>query len=78
MRVTDIATRYDISLNAVSKHIKALENAGLASRKTMWREHLIELSPDRLHLIDAWFSELRSIWDMRLESLEKILKETEK
>ena len=77
MRVTEIAARFDISLNAVSKHIKALENAGLASRKTMWREHLIELRPDRLHLIDTWFSELRSIWDMRLESLDKALTETE-
>lgn len=75
MRVTDVAGRFSVSLNAVSKHIKALENAGLVTRRTDWREHLIELTPDRLSLIDDWFKDLRSIWDMRLEKLDLILKE---
>ena len=70
MRVTDLAQQFEMSLNSVSKHIKTLESADLVSRKTLWREHMIELHPDRLHLIDAWFKELRSIWDMRLESLD--------
>ena len=70
MRVTDLARHFDMSLNSVSKHIKTLESADLVSRKTLWREHMIELHPDRLHLIDAWFKELRSIWDMRLETLD--------
>lgn len=76
-RVTDLADHFDISLAAVSKHIKVLEGAGLVSRRTAWREHLIEAQLDRLSEIDRWFRDLRSIWDMRLEALETLLnKET--
>jgi DNA-binding transcriptional ArsR family regulator len=77
MRVTDLAQRFDVSLNSVSKHIKALESAGLVSRRTEWREHLIELKPDRIALIDQWFKELRSIWAMRLETLEIVISKDE-
>ena len=74
-RVTDLAKRFEMSLNSVSKHIKNLENAGLVGRRTEWREHLIELKPDRIHLIDEWFKDLRSIWEMRLDTLETLVKE---
>lgn len=77
MRVTDLARHYDVSLNSVSKHIKSLESAGLVSRTTEWREHLIELQPDRIALIDQWFKELRSIWSMRLEALETMISKDE-
>ncbi|MEO0990595.1 MAG: metalloregulator ArsR/SmtB family transcription factor [Pseudomonadota bacterium] len=77
MRVTDLARHFDISLNAVSKHIKSLEGAGLVSRRTEWREHLIELKTEPLHLIDDWFKDLRSIWALRLETLETLLEETD-
>ncbi len=77
MRVTDLARHYVVSLNSVSKHIKSLERAGLVSRRTEWREHLIELRPNRIALIDQWFKELRSIWSMRLEALETIVSKDE-
>lgn len=73
-RVTDLAAHFDMSLNAVSKHIKILEKAGLVSRRTVWREHLIEANLEPVSEIDRWFSELRSIWDMRLEVLNEVLK----
>jgi DNA-binding transcriptional ArsR family regulator len=72
-RVTDLAARFDISLNAVSKHIKVLEGSGLVSRRTAWREHLIEAQLDPIGEIDRWFGQLRLIWDMRLEALELLL-----
>ncbi len=78
MRVTDIAQRFDMSLNSVSKHIKVLENAGLATRRTEWREHLIEVQMDPLTEIDHWFAELRSIWALRLDALDEALKEKDK
>ncbi len=78
LRVTDIAQRFDMSLNSVSKHIKVLEGAGLASRRTEWREHLIEVQMDPLGQVDQWFAELRSIWALRLDALEKALEEKEK
>ena len=69
-RVTDIAARFDISLNAVSKHIMVLEKAGLVSRRTRWREHLIEVQLAPLAMADQWFSGLRSIWELRLDALQ--------
>ncbi len=74
-RVTDLAKHFDMSLNSVSKHIKTLESAHLVSRRTEWREHLIELQQDRIRLIDQWFTELRSIWEMRLDALETLMTE---
>ena len=74
-RVTDLALHYDMSLNAVSKHIKVLEAAGLVTRKTVGREHLIEANLDPIHEIDRWFQQLRSIWDLRLDKLENLLSE---
>jgi DNA-binding transcriptional ArsR family regulator len=74
-RVTEIAARFEMSLNAVSKHIKVLEAAGLVSRRLLWREHLIEVQMAPLGQIDRWFADLRSIWDLRLEALDKLLTE---
>lgn len=70
VRVTDIAARFDMSLNAVSKHIMVLERAGLVIRRTQWREHLIEVNLSPLILAFRWFQDLRSIWDLRLAALE--------
>jgi DNA-binding transcriptional ArsR family regulator len=76
-RVTELAARFEISLNAVSKHIKVLEAAGLVSRRTLWREHLIEVRLERLAEIDKWFADLRSIWALRLDALDKLFTEGE-
>ena len=72
-RVTEIAAQFDISLNAVSKHIKVLQEAGLVSRHTIWRDQFIELQLAPLAEIDGWFAQLRSIWDLRLERLDSIV-----
>jgi DNA-binding transcriptional ArsR family regulator len=57
-RVTDIAARFDISLNAVSKHIMVLEKAGLVLRKTQWREHLIEVQLEPLQQAFRWLKQV--------------------
>jgi len=51
-RVTDLADFYAMSLNAVSKHIKVLEKAGLVRRKTIGRSHWIEVNLTQLTIID--------------------------
>lgn len=73
LRVGDIHAQFSLSLNAVSKHIKVLEAAGLVARRTEWREHLIEVQMAPLGAIDDWFAGLRSIWDLRLEALDEIM-----
>ena len=73
-RVTDLADHYDMSLNAISKHIKVLEKAGLVTRRTIGRSHWIEARLERVKLAENWFKELKSIWEIRLEKLDEIMK----
>ena len=72
-RVTDLADNYDISLNAISKHIKVLENAGLVTRKTIGRTHLIKANIKSVKLAENWFKELKSIWEFRLDKLNDVM-----
>ncbi|HBG19257.1 MAG TPA: hypothetical protein DDY32_08275 [Desulfobulbaceae bacterium] len=74
-RVTDLANHYDMSLNAISKHIKVLEKAGLVTRKAIGRTHWIEPKIDQVRLVENWFKELKSIWELRLEILDEIMKD---
>jgi len=72
-RVTDLANYYDMSLNAVSKHIKILEKAGLIKRRRIGRTHWIEADLELLAEVEGWFAELKSIWELRLNKLDEIL-----
>src|SRR5210317_2359631 len=74
-RVTDLADYYDMSLNAISKHIKVLEKAELVTRKTIGRAHWIEANLKRVSLVENWIKELKSIWQLRLEKLDEIMKD---
>ncbi|MDH3389100.1 MAG: metalloregulator ArsR/SmtB family transcription factor [Gammaproteobacteria bacterium] len=72
-RVTDLANYYDMSLNAISKHIKVLESAGLVTRTTRGRTHWIEADLARIGMMESWLASLKSIWALRLEKLDEIL-----
>ena len=73
LRVTGLASHFDMSLNSVSKHIKVLEEAGLVTRRTMGREHFIaaELAP--LRHTEKWFGQLKSVWELRFAALDQLL-----
>jgi DNA-binding transcriptional ArsR family regulator len=73
LRVTALAAHFDMSLNSVSKHIKVLEEAGLVTRRTMGREHFIAAELEPLRLTEAWFAQLKSVWELRLAALENVL-----
>ena len=72
-RVTDLAHHYAMSLNAISKHIKVLEAAGLVKRTTLGRVHLIEADLERVEELSEWFASLRSIWLLSLDKLDTTL-----
>ena len=74
-RVTDLARVYDLSLNAVSKHIKVLEKAGLVQRETVGRTHWIAADLAQTAEIEGWFRSLKSIWALRLDSLNELMTE---
>jgi DNA-binding transcriptional ArsR family regulator len=77
-RVTDLAGYYDMTLNAISKHIKVLEKAGLVTRTAEGRTHWIKANLEPVNQVDHWFRELKSIWELRLNKLETILNNEEK
>ena len=74
-RVTDLANYYDMSLNAISKHIKVLEKARLVQRRKVGRIHWIEADLNQTTSLEGWFVSLKSIWALRLDNLETILKD---
>jgi len=75
VRVTQLAEPFSMSLNAVSKHIKILEGAGLVERRVTGREHFLEIRPEPLEEIYDWVSHYRRFWDTRLDALEQFLAE---
>ncbi len=72
-RITDLAAHYDMSLNAISKHLKVLERIGLIRRTTVGRTHLIEANLQDVDLLSEWFASLKSIWMLSLDKLEELL-----
>jgi DNA-binding transcriptional ArsR family regulator len=72
--VKELAQPFDMSLPAVSKHLKVLEKAGLISRgrEAQWRPCRLEAEP--LRDLAAWLENYRSFWDESLDRLEAYLK----
>jgi len=73
--VGQLAEPFAISLAAVSKHIKALENAGLIRREVRGRTHLCRLAPGPLASAHQWLSFYERFWTGRLDVLEQLLQE---
>jgi DNA-binding transcriptional ArsR family regulator len=72
--VSQLAEPFDISLAAASKHIKALEHAGLIRREVRWRAHLCRLDPGPLASAHQWLSFYERFWTDRLDVLEQLLR----
>src|SRR4051812_49162286 len=73
--VSQLAEPFAISLAAASKHIKALENAGLIRREVRGRTHLCRLDPGPLASAHQWLSFYERFWNSRLDLLEQLLRE---
>ncbi|HXZ49533.1 MAG TPA: metalloregulator ArsR/SmtB family transcription factor [Usitatibacter sp.] len=74
-RVTEIAEPFDMSLNAVSKHLKVLEAAGLVRREVVGREHVIELRAQPLREVSGWVHEYERYWSEHLDRVETYFKQ---
>ena len=72
-RVTEIAEPFEISLAAVSKHLRVLERAGLVHRTVVGREHRCALSPRPLRAAADWVEHYRAFWETRLDALEQFI-----
>ncbi len=75
INVGELAARFPMSLNGVSKHIKVLERAGLLRREVCGREHQLRLRSEPLREAEEWFQHYRAFWTARLDALERHLAE---
>lgn len=73
--VGQLAAPFDISLAAASKHIKALEAAGLIRREVRGRTHLCRLEPSPLATAHEWLAFYEKFWTDRLSILDRLLRE---
>ena len=74
-RFTDIAEPFDLALNAITKHLKLLERAGLISRERRGREVLISFRGEPLREVAQWVHEYETFWNERLDTFEKYFKD---
>ena len=73
--VTELAEPFDMSLPAVSKHLRVLERAGLIARgrEAQWRPCRLEPAP--LKQVSDWAERYRQMWEKRLDRLEAVLQD---
>lgn len=76
--VTELAEPFEMSMPAISKHIKVLERAGLIvrSREAQWRPCRLEASP--LKEVAAWVEHYRRFWEQSFDRLDDYLRELTK
>ena len=76
--VSELAEPFAISLPAISRHLKVLEQAGLISRgrDAQWRPCRIETAP--LQQLDGWVERYRRLWDKNFDRMDAYLAELQK
>ena len=76
--VTSLAAPFDISLPAISRHLKVLEQAGLISRgrDAQWRPARLEAGP--LEEVAGWVERYRRFWDKSFDRMDAYLAELQK
>jgi DNA-binding transcriptional ArsR family regulator len=72
--VNELAKPFDISLPAVSKHLKVLERAGLITRGRAAQMRPCRIAPDALKDVDQWLQKYRRLWGGRLDRLDVYLR----
>jgi DNA-binding transcriptional ArsR family regulator len=71
--VTQLAEPFDVSLQAVSKHIGVLAAAGLVAREKQGRVHWCRLTATPMKAAGEWLGSYREFWEAQLESLDAYL-----
>ena len=76
--VTEIAEPFDMTLPAISKHLKVLEHAGLIARgrEAQWRPCRLDAGP--LKDVDDWVERYRRFWEQSFDRLESYLQELQR
>ena len=75
--VSELAEPFDISLMAVSRHVKVLEHAGLISRRKEGRSRWCPFEPDAIGEAKDWIETHQRYWSAQLHALARYLKDAE-
>ena len=73
-RFLDVAEPFDTALNAVTKHLKILERAGLIERERRGREVLISFRGEPLREVAGWVHHYERFWNTQLDQFEHYFK----
>lgn len=76
--IGELAGPFRMSLAAASKHVKALERAGLVRRTVQGRTHFCRLDPKPLAAAAEWLEFYERFWNERLDALEELLRHPDK
>jgi DNA-binding transcriptional ArsR family regulator len=74
--VTELAEPFDVSLPAISRHLRVLGEAGLIARRKDGRVHHCRLAEDPLRDAIAWIVHYGAFWENRLDSLESLFRQS--
>src|SRR4029077_5302653 len=77
-RFLDIAKPFDTALNALTKHLRLLERAGLIERRKRGREVFISFRGEPLRQVAGWVHEYERFWNERLDEFEHYFKDKKK
>lgn len=72
--IGELAAPFDMSLEAVSKHVRVLERAGLLQRSIRGRTHVCRLEARPLHGGLEWIRHYEEFWNRRLDALDELLR----
>lgn len=75
--VSELAEPYDVSLPAISKHLRIMEEAGLIERHKVGRVHYCRLVPGPMENASEWLNFYRPFWEARLQSLADFIESGE-
>ena len=75
LSVSQIALPYDLSLAAVSKHLKVLQKAKLIIKRRKGKEQMVRLDPQALNSAADYLAQYRQLWEEQFAVLDQLLKE---
>jgi DNA-binding transcriptional ArsR family regulator len=73
LSVSELAANYNVTLAAISKHLKVMERAKLIVKRKDGKQHLISLAPEALMTADEYLEQYRQMWQSRFDKLDALI-----
>jgi DNA-binding transcriptional ArsR family regulator len=73
--ITDLATRFRMTLTGMKKHVGVLEDAGLVTTEKVGRVRNCRIGSRRLEEVEAWIERYHRLWDARFSALDEVVEE---